>query len=62
MSAKTRLADGLYQINGSADADGKPYVVDRRAWNRWRVLDSRGRIVSYHFTCGDALGSVEVTR
>lgn len=57
----TQLAIGLYLIPGSSDGDGNPYTVFRLLGSEsWVVQDSRGRVVSKHFTRHDAVKSVEV--
>src|SRR4051794_27749402 len=67
-AATTRIVAGVYEVNGSADADGKPYRIVREGDTMpgdvmggigWIVRDSRGRVVSSHFTRRDAVASVE---
>lgn len=65
MTKTTKIARGVYAINGSHDKDGKPYRVEYVGTggngHGWQVTDSRGRDVSWHETKSDAVASVEVT-
>lgn len=54
----TRVVAGVYEINGTADRDGKPYRAERSG-SVWLVTNSRGGRVSLHATLADAVGSVE---
>jgi hypothetical protein len=58
----TRITAGVYEINGTSDADGKPYRVEYVGTgghgHGWQVVDSRGRDVSWHEHKSDAVASM----